>query len=177
MATWPRPSKRDRLARTVLRPVLASLGTWPRRRWVVALLVGVAAALVMGVPTGMIETSFYARMTPVKWWDYPVWAASAILLGLTAATYVRVPGRADEGTPDRAGRAVGATVLTTFAVGCPICNKLVVALIGVSATLSYWAPLQPVLGVLSIALLTTGLGLRLRGAPACPVPLALDVDR
>lgn len=172
MATWPPPPKRDRRPRVVLRLVLAGVGAWPRRRGLVALLAGVAAALVIGVPTGMIETSFYTRMTPVRWWDYPVWAASAILLGLTAATYVRVPARADARTPDRAGRALGATVLTTFAVGCPICNKLVVALIGVGGTLNYWAPLQPFLGVLSIALLTTGLRVRLRGAAACPVPVA-----
>ena len=63
-----------------------------------------------------------------------------------------------------------------FAVGCPICNNLVVALIGSGETLRYWAPLQPVLGVLSIALLSTGLGVRLRGAAACPVPPP-DVDR
>lgn len=169
MAMSPPPPSREQRPRTVLRLVLTSLGAWPRRRWLVALLVGVGAALVMGVPTGIIETSFYTRMTPVRWWDYPVWAASAILLGLTAATYIRVPGRADAVTPDRAGRALGGAVLTTFAVGCPICNKVVVALIGVGGTLSYWAPLQPVLGVLSIALLTTGLGVRLRGAPACPV--------
>ncbi len=148
---------------------LASMRAWPARRWVVALAVAGLAALVMGVPTGIVRTSFYTRMTPVTWWDYPVWAISAVLVGLTAATYVRFRGAA----PAAAGasrRTVGATLMATFAVGCPICNKLVVALIGVSGALSYWAPLQPVLGVLSIALLLTGLAVRLRGAVACPSP-------
>lgn len=125
----------------------------------------------MGVPTGVIETSFYTRMTPVTWWDYPVWATSAVLLGLIAATYVRVPGLADGPAPDRSRQALGATILSTFAIGCPICNKLVVALIGVGGTLSYWAPLQPVLGMLSIGLLITGLVVRLRGAVACAAPV------
>lgn len=58
-----------------------------------------------------------------------------------------------------------------FAVGCPICTKLVAALVGSGGTLRYWAPLQPVRGVLSIALPTTGLGVRLRGAAAWPVPV------
>ncbi len=107
-------------------------------------------------------------MTPVTWWDYPVWAVSAVLLGLIAATYVRVPGLADEQAPDRTGRALIVTMMSTFAVGCPICNKLVVAVIGVGGSLTYWAPLQPVLGVLSIGLLITGLVVRLRGAAACP---------
>jgi hypothetical protein len=161
--------------RAVLRLGLAGLRSWPARRWLAAVLVGTAAALLMGVPTGIVETSFYHRMTPVTWWDYPVWAASAVLVGLTAATYVRVRGRDEEQAPDRTRRTVGATMLSTFAVGCPICNKLVVGLIGVSGALSYWAPLQPVLGVLSIGLLTTGLVVRLRGAIVCRVPAMPDL--
>lgn len=133
---------------------------------------GSIAALIMGVPTGIVQTSLYHRMTPVTWWDYPAWAASALLVGLTAATYVRV-GETKSVTPDRSRRALGATLLTTFAIGCPICNKLVVALIGVSGTLSYWAPLQPILGMLSIGVLAAGLAVRLDGAVACPTPVTL----
>jgi len=147
---------------------LVSMREWPPRRWLIATATAALAALVMGVPTGIVRTGFYTRMTPVTWWDYPVWATSALLVGLTAATYVKVAGE----TPARAdsGRgAFGATLLATFAIGCPICNKLVVALIGVSGALSYWAPLQPVLGVLSIVLLSAGLAVRLRTAVACPV--------
>lgn len=151
---------------------LASLRGWPARRWLVALLAGVAAALVMGVPTGIVPTSLYTRMTPVLWWNYPVWAASALLVGLTAGTYVRDRARARDAAPDPSRRTLGATLLSTFAVGCPICNKLIVALVGVSGALSYWAPLQPVLGVLSVGLLATGLVVRLRGAVACRRPPA-----
>jgi len=142
---------------------------WPPRRWLVAITVAVLAAAAMGVPTGIVRTSLYTRMTPVTWWDYPVWAISALLVGLTAATYVRVGGAASRAA-DSSPRTIGATLLTTFAVGCPICNKLVVALIGVSGALSYWAPLQPLLGALSIGLLITGLAMRLRGTLACPTP-------
>ena len=153
-----------------MRTALLSLRSWPARRWLVAMVVSVVAALVMGVPTGIVETDLYTRMTPVTWWDYPVWGVSAVLVGLIAGTYVRVRGRDEARAPQRAGRTVGATLLTTFAVGCPICNKLVVAVIGVSGALSYWAPLQPLLGLLSIALLGTGLAVRLRGSIVCPLP-------
>lgn len=152
------------------RVALTSIRGWPPRRWLVAAAAAVLAALFIGVPTGIVRTSFYTRMTPVIWWDYPVWAASAVLVGLTAATYVR-PGHAVVSAPDRSRRALGAAILSGLAVGCPICNKLVVALIGVSGALSYWAPLQPLLGVLSIALLLTGLAVRLRGEVACPSPI------
>ncbi len=154
-----------------VREGLGSVWSWPRRRWVVAIVAGGVAALAMGVPTGIVQTSLYTRMTPVTWWDYPVWALSAVLVGLTAATYVRSGGAQPAGR-DRSRRTLGAALLSTFAVGCPICNKLVVALIGVSGALSYWAPLQPILGVLSIAVLGAGLAVRLRGAVACPAPLA-----
>jgi hypothetical protein len=149
---------------------LGSLTAWPARRWLVAVVSGGLAALLIGVPTGVVPTSFYTRMTPVTWWDYPVWGLSAVLVGLIAATYLRA-GEPRAAAPDRRVRTVGATVLSTFAVGCPICNKLIVAVIGVSGALNYWAPLQPVLGVLSLALLATALAVRLRGTVACPVPV------
>lgn len=174
MATSLRPADADLAA---VRLGLASVRTWSPQRWLVAVSAGVVAALAMGVPTGIVKTSFYTRMTAVTWWDYPVWAASSVLIGLTAATYVRAGRRGDEQTrvPDRSVRTVGAAVLSTFAVGCPICNKLVVALIGVSGALSYWAPLQPLLGLLSIGLLGAGLLVRLRGVAACPAPVAPEL--
>lgn len=143
---------------------------WPPRRWLVAAGVAALAALFIGTPTGIVRTSLFTRMTPVTWWDYPVWAISAVLVGLTAATYVRV-GDVPPAGPDRARRTLGATVLAGLAVGCPICNKVVVGLIGVSGALSYWAPLQPVLGMLSVALLLAGLAVRLRGLVACRLPV------
>ena len=148
------------------RTAVESMTSWPLRRWLVATVAAAVAALAIGVPTGIVETSFYTRMTPVTWWNYPVWAISAVLVGLTTATYVRVDGTSNA-APDRGRRAVGAAVLSAFAVGCPICNKLVVALIGVSGALSYWAPLQPILGLVSIGMLATVLGVRLRGDAEC----------
>lgn len=152
------------------RVAVAGMASWPARRWLVAVLAGGLAALAMGVPTGIVETSFYTRMIPVTWWNYPVWAISAVLVGLMAATYVR-RGGVPTAAPDRSGRTLAATLLSTFAVGCPICNKLVVALIGAGGALSYWAPLQPILGVLSVGILAAGLAVRLSGDVACPAPV------
>lgn len=149
-----------------LRSGAAGVRAWPAKRWLVALLGAMAAALVIGVPTGVVPTSFYTRMTAVTWWDYPVWALSAVLIGLTAATYVST-GAPQREVPDRSRRTAGATLLSTFAVGCPICNKLIVALIGVGGAASYWAPLQPILGVLNVGLLGTGLALRVSGGVVC----------
>lgn len=128
----------------------------------------IGTALLTGVPTGIVKSGFYTRMTPVTWWDYPFWATAAVLVGLTAATYVRAGRPTVLPAPDRTKRTLGATLLSVFAVGCPICNKLVVAVLGVSGALTYFAPLQPLLGALSVALLAAGLAVRLRWAVACP---------
>ncbi|WP_245178539.1 hypothetical protein [Streptomyces montanisoli] len=91
------------------------------------------------------------------------------------ATYVRVDGRPPEASDGaarerpRTKRALGAGLLSAFAVGCPICNKLVVLAIGVSGALSYFAPVQPVLAVASVALLVHTLARRLRAAKVCHV--------
>ena len=122
--------------------VWASIGRWGPTRWAVAVAAAVAAGLVMGVPTGVVPSDFYTRMTPVTWWDYPVLAVSAVLVGLIAATYVRAGPRA--AVVRRRPHTLSGMLLSSFAIGCPVCNKIIVAALGVSGALSYRAPLQPV---------------------------------
>jgi len=138
-----------------------------RRRVALGLLVAVVTALVIGIPTGVIETPWYHRMTPVLWWNYPVWAVSSILTGALLATYVRDP--AVEVPPTQGAKTFLGGTLSLFAVGCPICNKLVVMAIGVSGALNLFAPIQPVLAVGSILLLTYALWARRRTTIACRV--------
>lgn len=135
---------------------------WPTRRWLATAVVAGLAALAMGVPTGIIHTNLYRRMTPVLWWNYPVWAVSALLIGMLAATYIA--------RDIQASAPLTGGILSTLAVGCPICNKLVVATLGISGALNVWAPIQPWLGVGSVLLLAYALRRRLNGERACPVP-------
>lgn len=141
-----------------LQPVVTS-----PRRVVVATAAAVGALLVTGIPTAMIDNSWFTRMTPITWWSYPVWILSAILVGLLAATYVGIP---------QAGgvkSAAGGGLLTTLAVGCPTCNKLVVMALGTSGALTIWAPLQPLLALASLVLLVWVLRRRLQPV-SCPLP-------
>ena len=147
------------------------MSRWSAKRWTVALVVTFVVALVTGIPTGIISTSFYTRMTPVLWWNYPVWAVTAVLAGLLAATYA---SKDDGRTGGVSGRVGAGSVLSALAVGCPICNKVVVALLGVSGALGIWAPLQPLIGLASIALLGGALYLRLRTPRVCKIPAASD---
>lgn len=148
------------------------LRQFPHRYWLAVGPAAVVAALVIGVPTVLIPTPFFTRMTPATPMDYALWMLTSLLLGLVAATYLVRPGVPAEAVPDPANRVAGGGILAVLAIGCPICNKLVVLALGVSGALTYFAPVQPVLGVASLALLTYALWQRLRqwrmGA-VCPV--------
>jgi len=138
---------------------------WGPRRWFAATVGAVASAAMIGIPTGIIETPYYHRMTPVLWWNYPVWGATALLSGLLLATYVNQPSPIQT----QQKKAITGGLLSFFAVGCPICNKLVVVAIGMSGALTYFAPIQPILAVLSVTLLAEALRRRLRTEASCPV--------
>jgi len=143
---------------------IAAVRGWPARRWLAATAAGLVTALVVGIPTGVIPSPFYTRMTPVQWWNYPILAATVVLSGLAIATYVRPAA----GNSTRLGGMTGGGLLSAFAVGCPICNKIVVAALGVSGALKVWAPIQPLLGIAALALLAFALIRRLRGELSCP---------
>lgn len=141
---------------------------WSFRHWAIALAGSVLAAVVIAVPTGIIQTPLYHRMTPVTWWDYPALAVTALLEGVLLASYVRTGSAGQAGT----AQAASGGVLSFFAVGCPVCNKLVVLAAGVSGALSYWAPVQPFLALVSVAVLGYAAQRRLRGMRRCPAPEA-----
>ncbi|EGD42834.1 hypothetical protein ACFVJS_15790 [Nocardioides sp. NPDC057772] len=135
------------------------------RRLTIGGIVAIATALLIGIPTGIIQTPWYHRMTPVLWWNYPVWAISALLTGALIATYVRDPDLPVPTT--QGGKTFLGSVISLFAVGCPVCNKLVVMAIGVSGALNWFAPIQPVLAIGSLGLLAYALWARRRTTLAC----------
>jgi hypothetical protein len=62
---------------------------------------------------------------------------------------------------------------TFFAIGCPVCNKIVLLALGTSGALNLFAPIQPLIGAASLALLAATLIWRLRRRPqGCAVPTA-----
>ncbi len=153
---------------------MQSLAAWTPRRWVVAALAAVLVALVVGLPTDVIPNPVFGRPVPVTWWSYPVLVVTALLGGLLAATYVRDDGGAmvdelDE-TDERTARTGGiAGLLSFFAVGCPVCNKLVILALGTVGARRWFEPVQPLLAALSIVVMAVALRSRLRNADACRV--------
>ncbi|MET7638196.1 hypothetical protein [Streptomyces sp. NPDC005438] len=163
--------------RRSLRRAGGALRTWSPRQWWVAGLGALATTVVVGAPTAVVPNPLFGRSLPVQWWNYPVLALTALLAGLVLSTYVRPAATsATSATPAPAGPegrlgAVGGA-LSFFAVGCPLCNKLVLVLLGASGALSYWAPVQPLLAVASVLLLAEAAVRRLSAQAECPVPAA-----
>ncbi len=144
----------------------AQLRAWPRRRWQVAAGTAVLYTLLVAIPTDLVDTPLFWREVPPTWWAWPALLASSVLAGLLTASYVAggpVPGA--EERPRRGGLVGG--VLTYFAVGCPVCNKLVLLALGSAGAITWFEPFQPVLQVAALAVLLWALRTRLRGEIAC----------
>ena len=145
---------------------------WPLRRWATAVVSAVLYALLIAIPTDLIDTPLFWREIPPTWWSWPAVVVSSVLAGLLTATYVALPGTpeaADDEKPRRGGYVGG--FLTFFAVGCPVCNKLVLLALGTSGAMTWFEPVQPLLQVGAIAVLAWALRARLRREVSCAVPV------
>jgi len=120
------------------------------------LLAAVVAAVAQGVPTAVIPNPWFTRMTPVRPQDFVFLVVSAALIGLIFSTF-GLPGTG----ATCQNRTMGSGLLSALAIGCPICNHVVVALIGLSGALTIWAPIQPLLGATAIVVLLWTLHRRL----------------
>lgn len=148
------------------------LRAWSLRHVVVALGAGVLIALMIGLPTDVIPNPIFGRPVAVTWWSYPTLVVTAVLGGLLAATYVGARSGASASldemdAPTRRGSIAG--LLSFFAVGCPVCNKLVIVALGTTGARQWFEPVQPLLAVASIVLLAWALRARLRSASACSI--------
>ena len=142
----------------------------------VARTLGIAAisAVVLAIPSALISTPWFGRPVEPRAIDYVVLAISALLIGLifalrpTSVAEARALAGSNEGDETRTTVAGFATFI---AVGCPVCNQAVVALVGTSGALSWFAPVQPVIGVAAIGLLLYTLRRRLLSlnATSCPI--------
>jgi len=141
---------------------------WPLRKWSTAAVAALVVALVVGLPTDVIPNPVFGRSVGVTWWSYPVLVVTAVLGGLLVATYVRVPEQERADRPARTGGLGG--LLSFFAVGCPVCNKVVVLALGTVGARRWFEPFQPYLAAVSIALLVVALRARLRNASVCALP-------
>ena len=68
-------------------------------------------------------------------------------------------------------RTIWGGFVSFLAVGCPVCNQALVTLVGTSGALAWWAPVQPIVGLLAVGRLLCTLRRRLLtyDIEACPV--------
>jgi hypothetical protein len=140
-------------------PLAALLRT--RRFWLTAGAATLAAVVFLGLMSGIIANPLVVRIVPTRSSDVAIWLASAPLIGITLATYVVRPHRADHGADGQLPLGIGS-LTTYFAIACPVCNKIVLLALGTSGALTFFAPIQPLIGLASLAVLAATLGYRLR---------------
>lgn len=147
-----------------------ALRMWTPRRWGIAVVSGLAVAALVALPTAVIPNPIFGRAIEVTWWSYPVVILSGIFGGLLLATYIKEPGAEEIDKAAKVGGIGG--FLAFFAVGCPVCNKLVLLALGTSGAMTWFAPVQPFLAVASVILMAWALRIRLRGMTSCEMPRA-----
>lgn len=150
------------------------------------LLWTVLSAIAFGLVAAIIPNPVFGRQIPPTDAAITIWLISAPLMGIIGATYSSpwapatspimllggdgvpaAPGGASGSAPavddERATWLGGVASFGAFlAIGCPVCNKVALVLLGTSGALSVWAPIQPVLGAVSLVLLLGTVGWRLR---------------
>jgi hypothetical protein len=141
---------------------------------------GATGLLAFGLVSAIIPNPVFGRQVPPEPFAIGVWLLAAPLLGIVGATYTSpAPATA---RPLRAPATAAETRTTTLgtigsfgaflAIGCPVCNKVALLLLGASGAMSIYAPLQPLIGAASLALLVVTIAwrfrLRARGG-GCPV--------
>jgi len=165
---------KTRLGKATGRPALLSATTlqqvrwWSAGQWRLATAVSVAAFFVIGEIGQTLPPENTGRMYPVEWWNWATLFASAVLIGLIAATFV-TPGSRRRGFAG-AGSGSAGTV-AAIAMACPVCSPLAIPLLGTGGALAFLTPDRGWVALGSVVLLALTLLLRLRASTTCAVNL------
>lgn len=129
-----------------------------RQRLLVATGWALFTLLFLGLPTDIIPNPIFAREVPIRWWEYPV------IIATVALTFTWFAIQAPPTLDKQNSRLIGGVTLALFAVACPVCNKIILLLMGTAGALNTWAPLQPYIAAFSLLALGTALWLRIVSA-------------
>ncbi|RBI58370.1 hypothetical protein DMJ13_27190 [halophilic archaeon] len=116
-----------------------------RSRLLKSVGIAVGSFLLFGVITGLLPNPIYVRMVPRTPLDYLFLVATSVFAG----AFVYQQSIVAEPLGDRF--AAGGLVGGFLAFGCPICNAVLLALFSSSALMTYFEPLRPLLGAVSVA--------------------------
>ena len=131
-----------------------------------SIIIGSAAAflvfLTFGVVTVLIKNPFFIRMTPVYWYDYVFLVLTSLLSGAYIGLWYYNKNNAKKINSKCDYTAASGSVGGFFSFSCAICNKLLIWLLGLSWVVTYFMPFQPILGAISIGLLSYAVFAQLR---------------
>ncbi len=153
--------------------MIEALRNLPPVTYLKAVPYSVAAAVVIGVPADLIDTPIFGRPVEIRPIDYVIWAVTSLLIGLVFAIRLPASHSAEEERNDV--RTVWGGFVSFLAVGCPVCNQVVVVLLGTSGALSWWAPVQPAVGVFAIGLVLWALRTRLTTYQLVTCPISARI--
>jgi len=140
------------------------LRSWTPTQWLVAFLGGLTTFLALGLPTDVIDNPVFGRAIDETPWAMPVLLVTSVLAGLLLGTYVNARPF------DRAAKSGSfGGLLAYFAIGCPVCNKLVLLALGTTGAVNYFEPVQPYLAALGIVALAYAFHKRVTMSSVCPV--------
>jgi len=149
---------------SVITTYVSPLRQWTSRHLAVAALAAITTYFLLGIPTDVVNNRVFGRSIESTPWSMPVLIGTAVLSGLLAATYV---GVSVFDSTAKMGTLGGA--LSFFAIGCPVCNKLVLIALGTTGATNYFGPLQPYLAFVGVVLLIWAFLRRLKNASSCTI--------
>jgi uncharacterized membrane protein len=115
----------------------------------IGILAGLFIFAAFGIITVLIPNELFIRMTPVYFYDYVFLVLTSVLAGAYVGIWHYNKKVQSKCNYAAAGGAMGGFL----SFGCAICNKLLILLLGITGVVAYFMPLQPILGVVSVALL------------------------
>ncbi len=117
----------------------------------IAAFVSISLYAIFGMVTSIIKNPFFTRMTPVGWLEHGSLIITSLLLGIYIGLIYYGKAAKKDSVCNTTATTGGVFGFLTF--GCSICNKILVFFLGVAGVFTYFEPVRPFLGIVSILFL------------------------
>ena len=105
---------------------------------------------LLSIPTAVIPNPLFTRMVPVYWYDYVYLIFDSILMGIYLGL---IFGRGRKKACKVEKKAMTGGIVGFLGIACPVCNKVLLLLFGATFLLTYFEPIRPFVGLLSVVIL------------------------